>query len=45
MPPELDGRDDDRAPLFGTWRRWYLLVLATLTAIVALFAYLSAHYR
>jgi hypothetical protein len=45
MPPDLEGPDDDRAPLLGTWRRWYLVVLATLAAIVALFAYLSAHYR
>jgi hypothetical protein len=42
MPPEPD---DERAPLLGTWRRWYVVVLATLAAIVAGFAYLSAVYR
>jgi K+ transporter len=41
MPPD----DEDRAPLLGTWRRWYIVVLATLAAIVAGFAYLSAAYR
>jgi hypothetical protein len=43
MPPEPD--DESRAPLMGTWRRWYVVVLATLAAIVALFEYLSVHYR
>ncbi|MGZ3429438.1 MAG: hypothetical protein ACXVCV_22460 [Polyangia bacterium] len=42
MPPEPD---DERAPLLGTWRRWYVVVLAALAAIVAGFAYLSAVYR
>ena len=42
MPPELD---EERAPLLGTWRRWYVVVAATLAALVALFAYLSAVYR
>ena len=37
--------DDDRAPLFGTWRRWYALVLGTLAALIGLFAALSRHYR
>jgi hypothetical protein len=43
MPP--DGVDEKRAPLVGTWRRWYVVVLTTLAALVALFAWLSAHYR
>jgi hypothetical protein len=42
MPPDLD---ENRAPLLGTWRRWYIVVLATLAAIIALFAFLSAHYQ
>ncbi|HEX8954299.1 MAG TPA: hypothetical protein VF945_20740 [Polyangia bacterium] len=44
MPPERKS-DEERAPLLGTWRRWYAVVLATLAALVALFAFLSAHYR
>ncbi|MDB4966787.1 MAG: hypothetical protein JWN44_2476 [Myxococcales bacterium] len=37
--------DGARAPLLGTWRRWYIVVLATMAALVALFAALSYHYR
>jgi hypothetical protein len=43
-----DDRSDEAhkpAPLLGTWRRWYVLVLGTLAALVALFAALSAHYK
>jgi hypothetical protein len=40
------GDDDDaRAPVFGTWRRWYVVVLATLAALIAAFGALSLHYR
>jgi hypothetical protein len=46
MPPEHElDRDDHRAPLLGTWRRWYTVVLATLAALVALFEFLTAHYN
>ena len=45
MPPDENGLDENRAPLLGTWRCWYLVVLATLAASVALFAFLSAHYQ
>ena len=44
MPPDRSG-GEGRAPLLGSWRRWYVVVLATLAALVALFAWLSAHYR
>ncbi len=37
--------DESRAPLMGTWRRWYLVVLLTMGALVALFEFLSAHYN
>jgi hypothetical protein len=37
--------DDDAAPLLGSWRRWYALVLGMLAALVALFAALSARYQ
>ncbi len=43
MPPRDD--DEARAPLLGSWRRWYLVVLGTMAALVALFAYLTVHYR
>jgi hypothetical protein len=36
---------DGRAPLLGTWRRWYVLVLGTMIALTAVFAALSSHYR
>ena len=36
---------DATAPLVGTWRRWYALVLGTLAALVALFEWLSVTYR
>ena len=47
MPPDdRDGSDDEnRAPLLGSWRRWYIVVLGTLAALIALFEYLSVHYR
>ncbi len=38
-------RDDERAPLLGTWRRWYLVVLAALAAWIAIGAALSRVYR
>jgi hypothetical protein len=41
MPPD----DESRAPLLRTWRRWYLVVLATLAALVALFEFLTVHYN
>jgi hypothetical protein len=37
--------DDERAPVLGTWRRWYAVVLGTLAGLVALFWALSRHYR
>jgi hypothetical protein len=39
--------DEERepAPLLGTWRRWYAVVLGTLAALVALFEWLSVRYR
>jgi len=43
MPP--DSHDEERAPLLGTWRRWYTLVLIVMGALVAMFAWASAHYR
>ncbi len=45
MPPDLSERDEERAPLLGTWRRWYAVVLLTMGALVALFTWLSVHYR
>lgn len=45
MPPDSPERDEARAPLMGSWRRWYLVVLATMGALVALFEFLSAHYN
>jgi hypothetical protein len=44
LPDSTDG-DEDRAPLLGTWRRWYAVVLVVMGALVALFAYASAHYQ
>jgi hypothetical protein len=41
MPPD----DETRAPLLGSWRRWYVVVLATLAALVALFEFLTAYYN
>jgi hypothetical protein len=46
MPPKGNEADDEaRAPMLGSWPRWYLVVLGTMAALVALFAYLSVHYR
>ena len=45
MSPDSPSDEERRAPLLGTWRRWYVVVLATMAALVALFAFLSAHYR
>jgi hypothetical protein len=35
-------RSDDEN---GRWLRWYAVVLGSMAAMVALFAYLSAHYK
>jgi hypothetical protein len=46
MRPDDERADgESRAPGFGTWRRWYAVVLGTLAALVALFEWLSVHYR
>jgi len=45
MPPDSPDRDEARAPLLRTWRRWYVVVLTTMGALVALFEFLSAHYN
>jgi hypothetical protein len=45
MPRKSEGDDDERAPLLGSWSRWYALVLMTLAALVAGFAALAHHYR
>jgi hypothetical protein len=45
MPPDQLDSDEERAPVMGTWRRWYVVVLATMAALVALFEFLSAHYQ
>ena len=37
--------DEARAPVLGSWHRWYVVVLATLGALIALFAALSHHYQ
>jgi hypothetical protein len=44
-PPTVAAVDEARAPVLGTWRRWYVLVLATLVVLIAGFAALSHHYR
>jgi hypothetical protein len=35
-------REDDPPPLFGSWKNLYLLVLAELALLVALFAAVTA---
>ena len=45
MRPEDGDADDERAPLLQTWRRWYLVVLTTMAALVALFEFLTVHYN
>jgi hypothetical protein len=46
MPPDSpQSGDDERAPLLGTWRRWYTLVLAVMGVLVVLLAWASAHYQ
>jgi hypothetical protein len=37
--------DDDKPPLFGSWRRAYSIVLITLVAFIALFAVATWHYQ
>jgi hypothetical protein len=44
-PPTVAEVDEARAPVLGTWRRWYVLVFATLVVLVVAFAALSQHYR
>jgi hypothetical protein len=46
-PAPEDGapRPDDRAPLLGTWPRWYALVVAMLIAWIALMGWLTEHFR
>jgi hypothetical protein len=34
-----------RAPVLGTWRRWYALVLGTLAFLITLFSALSLYYK
>jgi hypothetical protein len=44
MSPDERARDDAPAPLLGSWRRWYTVVLLTTAGLVALFWWLSVHF-
>lgn len=37
--------DDDKPPVLGTWRAVYGLVLGTLVAVTAVFAWIAHVYR
>jgi hypothetical protein len=37
--------DDDRPPILGSWSRMYVLVLATLAAVIAAGTFVSWWYR
>ncbi len=37
--------DDSGAPVLGTWRRWYALVLGTLALTILGFTLLSRFFR
>ena len=37
--------DESRAPVFGSWRAWYVVVLGTLVAFVAFTVWLTVHFQ
>jgi hypothetical protein len=41
---ERDRDPDDRAPLFGRWRYWYMLVVGFLLVCIAVFYFLTKHF-
>lgn len=43
LPPE--GSPSEKPPLFGTWRRWYTIVLIELAVIIVLAYVLTEAYR
>lgn len=44
-PPERRPDLDDTPPFLGSWRNIYLFVVTTLVVLIALFAYLTEHFR
>ena len=41
---DQEGDSDERAPLFGRWRNWYMLVAGFLLVCIAVFYYLTKHF-
>jgi hypothetical protein len=36
--------DDDKAPLFKSWKQWYFLVIAFLVLLIFLFNYFTKYF-
>lgn len=41
---EREGDSDERAPLFGRWRYWYMLLAGFLLVCIAVFYFLTKYY-
>lgn len=46
-PVDTTGRSDadERAPLLGSWPRWYALIAIELVALIALFWWFTVSFR
>ncbi|MCD2422274.1 hypothetical protein LQ567_05830 [Niabella pedocola] len=36
--------DEDRAPLLGSWTRWYVLMIVVLLLLIACFYWITKNY-
>ena len=37
--------EEDKVPLFGNWRGWYVLVIAVLVILIVLFYLLTQYFK
>ncbi|WP_298711957.1 hypothetical protein [Chitinophaga sp.] len=40
----MEDHQHEKAPLFGRWRSWYLLVIGWLAALIVFFYLFTKHY-
>jgi hypothetical protein len=44
MPDGTPSDEDERAPVFGNWNYWYILVIAVLVVLAGFFYYLTKQF-
>ncbi|MCF3108568.1 hypothetical protein LL912_07240 [Niabella sp. CC-SYL272] len=44
MQQNKDIQDEEKAPLLGSWTRWYVLVILVLLLLIACFYWITKNY-